>query len=78
MFYSGRPAVREEVDKSLYYDTKENTFFVVESTEIESGPRIHTGFSKKAITEQEARDIIASRPDMPELSEKAARYFRNS
>ena len=74
-FFKEKPAVREWVDKTLYYDTRDNTFFVVERTEMESGPRTYNDFSKKTITEQEAREIIASRPDLPELTEKAARYF---
>lgn len=76
MFSSERPAVREEVDKTLYYDTLEKTFFVVESTEIESGPRVSCDHSVKKVSEQEVLAIIASRQDLPELAEKAARFFK--
>ena len=72
MFSSNRH-MREETDKSLYFNTQKQEFFVVEQTEYESGPNVSVSHTPpRRATDEEARSIV--RRD-PEWETKASRFF---
>jgi hypothetical protein len=71
MFASGKHG-REETDESLYFDTHQKRFFIVESSEFQSGPNVTCNHSIRQISVEQARTIVESNP---EWLAKAMPYF---
>lgn len=61
---------REEEDHSLYFDSKKNEFFIVESTEYESGPNVSCHHSIRELSTEGLEAVLNEHPELVEKAEE--------
>lgn len=69
MYFRDR-RMKEEIDRTLYFDSNKKVFFVVESTEYESGPAITINHSIHELDTTQLQSLLEKHPELLEKADE--------